>query len=387
MFFQGNDDEAGHWGRELTASGEGSYDVTQLNSMIAGGGGDATSYFHGDYYRETDDTVRGLTLDAFQGQHNEASVFGKSFHDSLDSSEYDSRLETKKAQLEQGSLEQMEQVFQEGDLPPQLPEDSGFALSEATAVRVKDEAAWCAGNRLLTFLSKEVSAHVTKLNRIKFTLKAEVLCEKQTCTVKVRVYRLSLSIHTLNFVFEFQRQGGDSFAFSGFLGKARQCLCPAASIETELACEKASMLYPPASLQYEDSDCLVTPLVDAACHAGDRSIQASAAAGLAEVAEDSVKHLCTDTVFTAIQRLMQVDSFEVSSHVSRLLSRLAESREADAYFVREGMLDLLLEKIRALTDGKLLRRRLAEAVLGLVKRTDTKVPPQAAQDLEQAASA
>eukprot|EP00930_Biecheleria_cincta_P054156 TRINITY_DN4009_c1_g1_i2.p1 TRINITY_DN4009_c1_g1~~TRINITY_DN4009_c1_g1_i2.p1 ORF type:complete len:379 (+),score=93.50 TRINITY_DN4009_c1_g1_i2:101-1237(+) len=378
MFFQGNDCEAstgGQWGRELAALGEGSFDMTQLNNMISG-----------DFYRDTEDTVRGLTLDELVDQPNEASSFGGNWHHSLVSSDFASALTTKKGQLEQGALEQIERSFREGDLPPKLPDDDGFA--QATAIYVTDEAAWHAGNRLLTFLNEEVQAHVKKVNRIKFTMKAEVLFQSLTCVVKVRVYRLELSAHVLNFVFEFQRQGGDSLAFSGFFRKARQCLCPSTCNSAELSCEAPRLPPPVAVLQEdEDFDCLLTPLLDAACHAEDRSIQASAAAGLAEAAEDSPKQLCTDNGFVAIRRLMQVESFEVSSQVSRLLSRLFDSREADAYLVKEGMLHLLLDKIWVLPNGQLLRRQLAQALLGFVRRTDTKVSPRAAHDLAMAATA
>jgi len=384
MFFRGDDCEAGpggQWGRELATVGEGrpSFDMTQINSMISG-----------DFYRDTEDTVRGLALDAFPDQINEASSFGKDWHHPYGSSDFDSALEIKRGQLVQGTLEQTQRSFQESDLPPQLPDDDGFALSKATAIYLTDEAAWCAGNRLLSFLNEEIQAHVKKVNRIKFTIKAEVLFQSQTCVVKVRVYRLELSAQALNFVFEFQRKSGDSVAFSGFFRQARQCLCPSPSSAVELSREAPKLPPPVAMLQpssQEDTECLVTPLIDAACHAEDRSLQASAAAGLAEAAEDSPTQLCTDNGFIAIRRLMQVESFEVSSQVSRLLSILVDSCEADAYFVKDGMLHLLLDKIRVLTDGQLLRRQLAQALQGLVKRTDTKVSPQAAHDLAKAATA
>lgn len=396
MFFRGDDCEAGQsgsWGRELAATGEGSFDMSALHGVIAG-----------DFYRETQDTARGLTMDAFASSlPSEAAAFGEAWHHSITcGADFDSAVKTKQgwhdsiacANLDSAIVtKQVGQTtyscFQEGDSPPLLPTDSGFALSEVTTVYVKDEAAWCAVNRLLTFLTEEVFAHIQKVNRQKFTVKAEVLCQNLTCVIKVRVYRLSLSAHAL----EFHRRGGDSVAFSGLFRRARVCLCPPAGNDVQLP--PAAPLLPPsaAQLEEEDADSLVTPLIDAACHSDDAGSQASAVAGLAEAAEDAPKRLCRGDVFTAIRRLVQVraDSFEVSSQVSRLLSKLVSSREADAHLAGkdDGMLCFLLEKVCALTTGQLLRRQLATALLGLVKRTgtDAKVSPKAADELAKAASA
>jgi len=298
MFFRGNDCEASlgvQWGRELTSVGAGSFDITQVNSMISG-----------DFYHDMEDTVRGLALDAFPDQPSEASSVGKAWHHSPASLDMDSALKVSRDQLEQGALGQTERSFQESDLPPQLPDGDGFALSEATAIYMTDEAAWRAGNRLLAFLNEEIQAHVKEVNRTEFTIKAEVLFQSQTCVVKVRAYRLKPSAQALTFVFEFQRQGGDSLAFSGFFREARHCLCPSSSNAVELSYE-APGLPPRVAMLHEDSDCSVTPLIDAACHAKDRSLQASAAAGLAEAAEDSPTQVCTDSGFVAIQRLMQAE--------------------------------------------------------------------------------
>ena len=103
--------------------------------------------------------------------------------------------------------------FQEGDLPPAVPEDRFFHLA-ATTVSLRSASPWLIGARLVDFFCSE-GAIVEKTNPRKFSVKASYFVEGVVCNVKVRVYSLCV-----DFAVEFQRLGGDVVAFSHMYTKA-----------------------------------------------------------------------------------------------------------------------------------------------------------------------
>jgi len=303
----------------------------------------------GDFYREQDDVYRGVTL------CSEDVALCK--------------VAAKEVQPTTGQLS-----FQPTDTPPQLPID-GCCTVEATTLYLSHEEPWIAANRLLSFLDDEATAHIKKVNRSKFTVKLEALWQGLTCEVKVRVYRM---VRSSQCAFEFQRVGGDCLAFNGLFRLVQQLLCP---LKNECVGDAGHSFSPPPPPPFEKADSefvSLLPLIDAAQNAEDVTAQAEAAAALASVAEDerATAQLCSPRACAAIRRLLQVNRFEVSCQVTRLLSKLALFPGAEVCFFAEGILHLIFDKVLGLSTGKLLQDQLAKAVYGLISRT-AKLPRQA----------
>jgi len=135
-----------------------------------------------------------------------------------------------------------------------------------------------------------------------------------------------------------------------------------------------------------DKNSSLLPLIDTARNADDVGAQAEAAAGLARAAEDAncMPELCTPGACEAIRKLMEVDRFEVSCQVARLLSKLALSPVAEVCFLGEGLLRLILEKVVGFATGQLLRLQLGEALERLAARCVGLLPKKATDDLGRA---
>eukprot|EP00747_Dinoflagellata_sp_TGD_P185253 gnl/TRDRNA2_/TRDRNA2_41698_c0_seq1.p1 gnl/TRDRNA2_/TRDRNA2_41698_c0~~gnl/TRDRNA2_/TRDRNA2_41698_c0_seq1.p1 ORF type:complete len:659 (+),score=115.33 gnl/TRDRNA2_/TRDRNA2_41698_c0_seq1:64-2040(+) len=98
--------------------------------------------------------------------------------------------------------------FEECHVPPRRPQDGLFKL-EPTTFHVSANSPLEVGNHLLFFLATVVGASVRKVDRQKFTIKADVDGAKGTCTLKVRVYA-----EDGGYAVEFQRRNGDSMALN-----------------------------------------------------------------------------------------------------------------------------------------------------------------------------
>lgn len=362
MFFQEEDCEDGHSG---TLCHEAVSDRIQaLQEPLAG-----------DFYRDQD-TVRGLTLDnsSWTTPPNMQSAC-EAYGEEEMAWNVPEHIQPKE-QLGQ----QSRSLFQPHDFPPLLPDHSCFKI-EATTLFLGTEEAWIAGNRLVDFLNLEAAAHIKKVNRRKFTVKAAALWQGLTCEMKLRAYRMPCG----QSAFEFQRVGGDCLAFNGLFRLLKQHIC---GIEEQTSPD--CQLPPPSPCaQFSgeaDKNSSLLPLIDTARNADDVGAQAEAAAGLARAAEDAncMPQLCTPGACDAIRKLMEVDRFEVSCQVARLLSKLALSPVAEVCFLGEGLLRLILEKVVGFATGQLLRLQLGEALERLAARCVGLLPKKATDDLGRA---
>eukprot|EP00933_Yihiella_yeosuensis_P074720 TRINITY_DN8375_c0_g1_i1.p1 TRINITY_DN8375_c0_g1~~TRINITY_DN8375_c0_g1_i1.p1 ORF type:complete len:429 (+),score=72.46 TRINITY_DN8375_c0_g1_i1:78-1289(+) len=264
--------------------------------------------------------------------------------------------------------------FQPTDKPPLAPNDDRFQV-EVTTLYLRDEEPWISGNRLLEILSEEATAQIQKVNRRKFTVKASVLWEGLTCEVKVRAYVMHGNGY--DYVLEFQRVDGDTIAFNGMFQLVQSRLSPRSG-KAQLSMEQPPPLAPLDRDDTADMKGALLPLIDAAQHAADVSVQAEAAAGLADAAKDPtlVDQLCSPQACAAIRQLLKVNCFQVSCQVARLLSNLALLPQAEGCFIGEGILRILFERVWELATGKLLRGELTRAIRCLVTRCATKLPMQ-----------
>ncbi|CAE7223048.1 unnamed protein product [Symbiodinium sp. CCMP2456] len=230
-------------------------------------------------------------------------------------------------------------AFQNSDRPPEYAQD----ITEATSIFLEDpQQAWEYGNRLLKFLMDTITAYIKKVNRTKFTVKAQVIWEDLMCEIKVRAYQIPEN----RVVFVFQRLGGDSLAFNSLFQCVKKLLLEGDTEQpapVSLPAPSVSQKDPQSDLQSDMQADLLTPVIDAAHRAEDTQAQAEAAATMAAATDPkdtgSVQRLCRDDAKSAIQKLLEANCFEVSCQVVRLLVKLAMSPGAEALFQCQGIME------------------------------------------------
>ena len=106
-------------------------------------------------------------------------------------------------------------LFDRDDAPPLLPVDPYFCLASTT---LHFEHNVCSAdhisNRLLVFLRKNANVAdaeilITKVNRKKCSVSADVKIEELECSLKMRMYQTIAGWYCL----EFQRRSGGALAF------------------------------------------------------------------------------------------------------------------------------------------------------------------------------
>lgn len=340
--------------------------------------GEARSVYPlGDFYREDDDVMRGITIST------------PDVPEPLESFNRPEVLAPRDCMKPfKGSLSEVEQrdgdaalVFHESDVLPKFPESH---LVEAKTVYLSTEVpCWKLGNRLLSFLREKAVSHIKKVNKKKYTVKAQVLCNGLVCEIKIRAYRSAKEIAVV-----VHRLGGDSIAFNALFRLLKQDLTIGLPLElkaeadvspTEMPSDEVhetEPLGPAVSSHVAPSEnAFLEPIIDAAHNADDTQAQAEAAASLAAAAEDTgtVTQLCNQKAQRAVEKLLKVDCFEVSCQVVRLIMKLAVAPGAEAFFNGEGLLHLLQRKVSDLAAGKKLRVQLSWTVDKLHKLRRTQV--------------
>lgn len=278
----------------------------------------------GDFYHEPDTVTRGLDLYSgvadfghVDGSWNQGSLdfydgpklFGKSF-------EFDYAA----SQEAPGSVGSSSR-FQEGDSAFAVPEDASFQL-EPTSILVSDFSAATIGNCLLDFLSADAGAAISKVNPLKFTIKAQVCLDGLACETKLRVYRQAFGQH----IVEMQRRSGDTLAFQSLFRWAREHLN---NLATSATTETPMFEGAPFEVFEADSKSSVAPLLDLAESLGNAQGQAEAVQGLLQAATDkelSVQ-LFTPEALLVLQNLVQIACFSVADPLSRLMCCLAMEAE------------------------------------------------------------
>jgi len=101
-------------------------------------------------------------------------------------------------------------LFRPGDEAPHLPSSPHFEL-EPTTVSAQSSECHRLGNALQHFFYDKFSAAPTKVDRDKFTIRAEISCGIVACVVKLRVHQHELTCDRLSV--ELQRRSGDAVFF------------------------------------------------------------------------------------------------------------------------------------------------------------------------------
>mmetsp|Transcript_111977 Transcript_111977/g.311776 ORF Transcript_111977/g.311776 Transcript_111977/m.311776 type:complete len:443 (+) Transcript_111977:90-1418(+) len=327
----------------------------------------------GDFYSEPDDVFRGISMRA--DAHAGLLRGSPGFHESLNMlPECLGKLEpglSCKAQHQSGCVFSGVERFTEGDVPPSVPADPFFKL-EVTTIHVSSSTPWDIGNNLLDFLNTKVVSSITKVSTLKFAIKADVLAESSSCALKVRTYREERERYAV----EFQRRSGDSVTFNQTFQQARKFLSPHFTPVTIMPAVSRDFDHPQLKRPVvKETEGEITPLLDMAGLVDLPLLQAECAVALAQVAQDTrvAASLCTSHAFEEFKKLLQTNQTEVAYPTARMLLLLAQCPEAVPRFADEALLSLLLGKVQSKTTSALVQQQLAQVLNAAITRCAAKL--------------
>jgi len=178
--------------------------------------------------------------------------------------------------------------FEEHHVPPR-PSSSRFFAFEPTTLFVEFCSPQQIGNSLVTFLSSEVVASITKVRLQKYSIKAEVFVEGKSCAIKLRVYSQESDG---KYAVEVQRCAGDALVLQStfhLLKNFLQVNCGSATVQGDAPAPLAR----PALLELKEDEEqeqekvesaeVIAPLLMMATVAG---LQAEAASTLAAMVKE-----------------------------------------------------------------------------------------------------
>lgn len=281
----------------------------------------------GDFYSFNEDVHRGLTMGIGDLMSSELGPSGFQFDSVPAKDKHDARDE--------------QAQFLHGDVPPALPSDPYFCL-ESTVVIIRETLSpEHIGNGLLSLLREEVAASITKMRRIKFSVKAHVFIQGLQCEVKVRVYK-----QEFGYTVEFQRRSGDILAFRGLFRLASERLdsySRAASeeqhafagVHESMVLQVPSAVGQPGTSKQELS---IVPLLEMARGTSDVCMQSEVAEALAAYASDAnfSSQLSTLDALDVCDKLSRVDHVSVAHPMRRLTAALAHVTESNVTLFAEG---------------------------------------------------
>lgn len=210
--------------------------------------------------------------------------------------------------------------------------DKFVQLTETTLYMLADGNACHLLNGLLDFLERQVTASIVKVNHQKFTIKADVIIDSTSCTLKIRTHSLQCG----KWAVEFQRRKGDSVCFLAAYQLASQYLTGQfTGVESNTGAKPERPLLPLepksgfSSVQDENP---FEPLLQMAGLIDQPDLQAEAALALVDLVEahaiDASSLYGSHGLEKIGQLLKSKDRFDILYPVTRLLQVLAQNPEA-----------------------------------------------------------
>lgn len=304
----------------------------------------------GDFYRP-DDVFKGVSMSPFPGGFGE---FGGWIPD-------EPKDLTTNYDIGHDRVPYLSKVtsrFEQSHWPPFPPSDDHFKL-EVTTLFLRSLTPFDIGNQILEFLSSKVESSINKVNHKKFSIKADVFVDSVMCALKIRTYCQKEDTYAV----EFQRRSGDCVSFQNAFQQACKFLKahfhqPVSENPKDVIIEESPPLTPWSATPE------ISPLLDMASLVHSPSLQAESATALAGMAQDSqvAPFLCTGSAFKEFKKLLQNDNTDVAYPTARMLSLLSKHPEACAFFQGEGLLLIMVEKVRSSTTSALVREKLADVL-------------------------
>jgi hypothetical protein len=347
--------------------------------------------FPGDYYREPDDVVRGVSMQSLDASIDFMGFGGMGndpYHDSedlardaspeifLDSvgGKYPGLLSDKK----RDSSTYIPEKFTPSDEPPNAPTEEYWKYLRTT-ISVQSEKpgeGYKIGNHLLAFLNEKVVSEVLKVrapslgNARKFSIKADVSIDNVMCTMKIRVWKNTRGHNW--YCVDFQRRRGDSVPFT----QAYRQACAYLRAHMGPSGMEMDAVVPP-QIVGDDTPCMIsqdeiTPLLDMILMIHMPSLQADSATALANLAQNrkSAALLCTAQAFEHFKNHLKSNQNQtsVAYPLACALSSLADCEEAKQFFATQGVLSIILEKVQSNETSATVQNQLMQTLSVAVTR-------------------
>jgi len=310
---------AAHWNnlaRSPADLPQGTKQAAELAELFQQQFGAPMPSLTGDFYREPDDVVRGITL---AESFSTMDVVGCSLDDHYMAFSADIKgpaLDETRFGKCGASSSQSSTFFQTTDVPPPLSEEMRLLLEKST-LHLSQHSPAAAGNLCLKFFREIVDASITKFREKKFIIRALAVFEGLPCDVKVRIYQGEAG----GSVVEFQKRSGDSLAFMWMFRLATKYFEDPASRPVHAKPPELPPVVGSVELLPEHA---IAPLLGIAGTSEDVNELSSVASTLCAMAEDPkiAEQLRQPCAFSVVQRLQQVKDFRVAFPTSRLVSRI-----------------------------------------------------------------
>lgn len=323
---------------------------------------DAACCMFGDFYHEQDDVSRGVTLGNLAplslSVYEDECTWAGGVHAISTGSDVPQGKE-----MSQGSSSLLPARFHVTEVGRELLPEYAEHLAVSTAF-LRNTSCSDAANRVLDFFEGEDCMQVTKVSRIKFSIKVTAFISGVTCELKVFIFKHAEDGAAV----EFQRRRGDCLAFEEVYRRASQfvtrrtgkCLdIPKADAYAQLG----------NTVSQFPSEQLLLPLLEMACVAQHPDVQAQAAMGLwwlqAQDESAMTDQLCSQEVVAALQTLLSVPRLDVSYPTACLLAFLAQRQEVEKFFFDLGLPELMREKLQASDMDKIAKVQVALAMRGI----------------------
>jgi|Transcript_1227 hypothetical protein len=246
----------------------------------------------GDFYNESGDVTRGVTLPPCLCVH----------------AEKDAKFDRDNVPADLDGW----RFFMSDDIAPELSKDVAEYLS-VTTMQLVDTTVTCA-NKLISFFERVVISRISKINFQKFTIRAEVIVSGMSCETKVRIYREG----AVCFV-EFQKRAGCAIAFNKVFDLAKEYLqCPGTR-QADADTSALLQLDTPIASPLENT---LLPLFNIISHSRNVDNLAEVASSLAEAVKNPEirAQMHMPCALSALQELQQVEDFRVAYPTSQVLA-------------------------------------------------------------------
>jgi hypothetical protein len=364
-----------------------------------GSGGDFSHQFVGDFYREPDETCRGLTL-GLPEMGYDFETFGQDPYSYQFPGAFQGDISFDKKQTYEADASSTDpSEFVEGFEVPLVPDDPYFDLSPTTlhvsltSGRPRTPAQL--GNILIEFLNANVNSSIEKVRPKKFWIRASVFLKSEPhsvgyamCAVKIRIYKALDD----SFAVEFTRRAGDALVFnrvfqqaSCYLKKHVKILGNAGDITPPPPFMGMQIQFFPVE---HDEPMMLAPILDMAAMVSQPPLQAEAAAALAELLDhggklngDLAASLCTEQVFQAVRYLIRATDVGVLFPLARFLLQLTSSAQADDFFSKDGLLEDILSKTSGM--DTLVATEMSQVLSISIPRCAQRLPQEVASSLRK----
>lgn len=361
-----------------------------------GNQGTSGSHVSGDFYAESPrGPMRGLTLNSVIGSQGKFGGYMSSdcyaqcgsLHDMSmgygGAGAWNNGYNTHKGVDEYGQNPSQDEGIVS---PPEKPDDPHFELQVTTVyvpATLNPQMIWSVIEGFL----KNVESSVTKVNKTKCTIKADVFVDGLMCTLKVRIY----SMGDGRYAVEYQRKSGDALTFNAAYTEASSYMSAHLSdihspsvaptsmrastgcgsdlddkLMTQVA-DRERQLTAKMAPTPEDSSWDSTSMLQDMAKTKDSLSQAEAAMMFAKISQDSNRaaSLCSKEVVSTLNVLLKDTNKEVQYNAAVALRNIAERQQVQQIFSESDM-STFINRVAAGDTCPLVKEKVAQAIRNMV---------------------